>query len=567
MPAQYAALPSDPRHDDEIDELEAAFEGSDDEGDEDQFHDARSEYQPLKPEDTSSPEVPLTNAGIDGGDVERSTSNGRHARTQSTYDFENVNDYDYAYHPPPGEPPRADRALENNNWGNTNGIIPDFSNISFPQNAHQRGLNWIRSFLPERFRGRSSARERVVGGGFENDGVFANVMAKPTVHAPGQLEGDEVDGVYVMPEDAQKDAPPSYASAQADSVPPYWETTIHAPSSLSPGNMLPGELPIDGLATGTLFSFLWNMLVSISFQFVGFLLTYLMHTTHAAKLGARAGLGLTLVQYGFALRTNEEQSSEGMGMETNLAGTAPPAIPTFATAAEADSWFAANPNATALADSSIAGDPNTFMNDVTTEWLAFLLMTIGWFILLNSLLGFWRIKRWERSILASHQSPSTTSTSVSQSQTDAEPTTRVRHHRTTSSLSYPRNPMLPFLSPLERTLGIRVPSMGMFREGLGFNAGAYPGTDARPQSRLSSLFEGMDGVDGVDNEGHSRVPEEPDLEAGHPNSEHEQGADDDENTALFNNIPHDHPERARLIAEAYENERRLQEDLRAAGLL
>lgn len=41
-----------------------------------------------------------------------------------------------------------------------------------------------------------------------------------------------------MPEDAQKDAPPSYASAQADAVPPYWETTIHAPSSLSPGNIV-----------------------------------------------------------------------------------------------------------------------------------------------------------------------------------------------------------------------------------------------------------------------------------------------------------------------------------------
>jgi len=433
-------------------------------------------------------------------------------------------------------------------------------------------LDWVRSFLPERFRGRNNGRERIVGGGFENDGVFANVMAKPTVQASGQLEGDDIDGVYVMPEDAQKDAPPSYASAQADSVPPYWETTIHAPSSLSPGNMLPGELPIDGLATGTLFSFLWNMLVSISFQFVGFLLTYLMHTTHAAKLGARAGLGLTLVQYGFALRTNEEQSSEGMGMgmETDLATTSPPAVPSFATAAEADNWFAAHPNATALGDPSIVGDPSTFMNDVTTEWLAFLLMTIGWFILLNSLLGFWRIKRYERSILASHQSPPTTTTTTSaasQSQTEAddESTTRVRHHRTTSSLSYPRNPMLPFLSPLERTLGIRVPTMGMFREGLGFNPGTYPGAGAQAHGGFSSLFASMDGVDGVDNNGQARIPEEPDLEAGLHEQEHEP--DDDETSALFAGIPQDHPERVRLIAEAYENERRLQADLRAAGLL
>lgn len=259
MPARYAALPSD-GHEDDIDELEAAFGASDDEDDEEQFHDARSEYRPLKPEDTSSPVIAPPVAGSNGGDEDRSTgdvpSSGRHARTQSTYDFENVNDYDYAYRPPPGEPPRADRAPVNNNWGNTNGIIPDFSGVSSPQSAH-RGLDWVRSFLPERFRGRNSGRERIVGGGFENDGVFANVMAKPTVQTSGQLEGDDstsftkntvflsltltiapVDGVYVMPEDAQKDAPPSYASAQADSVPPYWETTIHAPSSLSPGNMV-----------------------------------------------------------------------------------------------------------------------------------------------------------------------------------------------------------------------------------------------------------------------------------------------------------------------------------------
>jgi hypothetical protein len=29
-----------------------------------------------------------------------------------------------------------------------------------------------------------------------------------------------------------------------------------------------------------------------------FLMTYIMHTTHAAKYGSRAGLGLTLLQMG-----------------------------------------------------------------------------------------------------------------------------------------------------------------------------------------------------------------------------------------------------------------------------
>lgn len=39
--------------------------------------------------------------------------------------------------------------------------------------------------------------------------------------------------------------------------------------------------------------------------------------------------------------------------------------------------------------------------DSTSEWVSFFLMTVGWFILLTSILSYWRVKRWERSILAS----------------------------------------------------------------------------------------------------------------------------------------------------------------------
>jgi len=34
------------------------------------------------------------------------------------------------------------------------------------------------------------------------------------------------------------------------------------------------------------------------------------------------------------------------------------------------------------------------------------LMTIGWFILLTSLLGFWRVKRWERGVLVAQRDSS-----------------------------------------------------------------------------------------------------------------------------------------------------------------
>lgn len=55
------------------------------------------------------------------------------------------------------------------------------------------------------------------------------------------------------------------------------------------------------MTIGTVFALLWNMFISGTFQFIGFVLTFLLHTTHAAKLGSRAGLGISLFQYGVEL--------------------------------------------------------------------------------------------------------------------------------------------------------------------------------------------------------------------------------------------------------------------------
>ncbi len=165
----------------------------------------------------------------------------------------------------------------------------------------------------------------------------------------------------------QKEVPPSYAQAQADAVPPYWETTIHAPLSANTA----GDVIIDSLPTGSLFSFLWNMLVSISFQFVGFLLTYLLHTTHAAKLGSRAGLGITLIQYGFAMLGRGDFG----GSDGDVWKSEEPR-PMFATAAEADAYYK-NLNVTAPTPTAPTGDEVMIVGDATSEWLSFLLMTIG----------------------------------------------------------------------------------------------------------------------------------------------------------------------------------------------
>lgn len=50
-----------------------------------------------------------------------------------------------------------------------------------------------------------------------------------------------------------------------DTTPPYWETTV-----ITPGGVLgPDDICVDGLPVGNFFGFAWNLLVSMSFQFVG----------------------------------------------------------------------------------------------------------------------------------------------------------------------------------------------------------------------------------------------------------------------------------------------------------
>jgi hypothetical protein len=261
---------------------------------------------------------------------------------------------------------------------------------------------------------------------------------------------------------------------------------------------------IDSLPTGSLFAFLWNMLVSISFQFVGFLLTYLLHTTHAARLGSRAGLGITLIQYGFALRARLENDMEENNPwdETWRAGDDKPNFPTAAEASANDYYksynisFAGNSTLPGLTDEQAT----ILVADATTEWLSFFLMTVGWFILLTSLLGFWRVKRWERNIVASQQ---------------AAPSDAPR-----------------FTGPIgESAFGVRgLLTRDFFRQGFGFNTRfPLPDIEAEPVADTQAVDEVVD--------------------------------------ELVLNISPDDPNRERLIAEALANETRLQHDLREAGLL
>lgn len=339
-------------------------------------------YQPLSSENDQDREL---NAAFDEEDEEETTPltrpavhSSQHDRSSSSsgYDFERT-ELSWDQRPPLGEP-----------WHGT-GILPT-GPVQIPQpsrpNIFRRALGAIFPAQYSRLPTSDSGSATTVGHG--NDGVFANIMGKPTV---AQVRTTEDGQIHIVPETVQKEVPPTYSEAQQDAAPPYWETTVHAPSAMLGTDVLYEDLPV-----GSAVTFIVTMGISFFFQLVGFLLTYLLHTSHAGRYGALGGLGLTLIQYGFY--TKVEESSE------NLEPTGSYDRP----------WWSVHQGATTATTSAIPSDPSPSRRDneavipsddgyvvtgfSTKDWLSFFIMTIGWFFLLSSIIGFLRVKRWERRI-------------------------------------------------------------------------------------------------------------------------------------------------------------------------
>ncbi|KAI2634426.1 hypothetical protein GGS21DRAFT_517752 [Xylaria nigripes] len=213
-------------------------------------------------------------------------------------------------------------------------------------------------------RAQSTSNSRIYGGGIQSDGVFSNMTARPE-------RGEKI----------VEEAPPTYEQAAADAAPPYWETTI-----LAPGFGGPDDVYIDGMPVGSIFSFLWNGMISLSFQIVGFLLTYLLHSTHAAKNGSRAGLGITLIQYGFYMKSSPDDDSMGDGSGEGYAQ--PP-----------------DPNSHDFDPKVVSTNGNSSGSGLTdvasSEWIAYILMIVGWFILIRAVSDFIRARRHEQLVLQS----------------------------------------------------------------------------------------------------------------------------------------------------------------------
>ena len=165
MSARYAPLPTAHQDLELSNEMEAAFDDDEDEDD------APSETRPLNP----APSSPLR------------PPHSRAPSTPAVYDFEN---YDYAAVVPPGSPPRPSSRALPNDFGNSNGLVPE-SNETGGHFGPSR--SWFRraasAVLPRSYVNRwgldYQQASGVVGGGTANDGVFANVTAKPS--APVQV--------------------------------------------------------------------------------------------------------------------------------------------------------------------------------------------------------------------------------------------------------------------------------------------------------------------------------------------------------------------------------------------
>lgn len=145
-------------------EMQAAFDYSDDEDDER----TTSEAHLLNPVSTVSALAPAS--------TRISVQTPTHV--PGTYDFDAV-DYDY---PPPGSPPPPSSFALPNNHGNSNGLVPEFD----PQRSRRNTPRmWFQRVFPSSVLSSMGLAplhpSGPIGGGTNNDGVFANVTAKPSV--------------------------------------------------------------------------------------------------------------------------------------------------------------------------------------------------------------------------------------------------------------------------------------------------------------------------------------------------------------------------------------------------
>ena len=128
--------------------MEAAFDDSDDEDDRQTPLTSRNGYQSL-------PNAEPVSHDHDHDDLAHRPGEAAHAPSHAAYDFENT-DFDYI-RPPPGSPPDPSARALPNEFGNSNGLVPSFSEVRTDagSGSGSRRGNWLRrtaaSVLPTHY--------------------------------------------------------------------------------------------------------------------------------------------------------------------------------------------------------------------------------------------------------------------------------------------------------------------------------------------------------------------------------------------------------------------------------
>ncbi|KAK4185671.1 hypothetical protein QBC35DRAFT_524769 [Podospora australis] len=319
-------------------------------------------YERVNTRDVEDPETPTTAPGAPRPTypIPNSPPPSFHSRASSLVDRENrVNaDLEDAFGDDDSDDEADDRQrlVRGNPMPNVNDNAAQAAS-GMTQNSGQA------SQPQQRPVGAAPTTSRVYGGGIQSDGVFSNLSAKPET---GGVEKEEL--------------PPSYEQAALDSAPPYWETTI-----LAPGLGGPDDVYIDGLPVGSFFSFLWNGMISAMLEFPGFLLTYLLHSSHAAKNGSRAGLGITLISYGFRIKSTSPISpGAGYGDGATDGYVAP-----------------ADPNTHDFDPNTVESNDGAYSDLSGGDYAAYILMIVGWFILIRAVSDYLKARQHERLVLQS----------------------------------------------------------------------------------------------------------------------------------------------------------------------
>jgi hypothetical protein len=125
---------------------------------------------------------------------------------------------------------------------------------------------------------------------------------------------------------------------------------------------------VDSLPTGSWALFVANIFISWFFQFIGFLFTYLLHTTHAAKYGSRIGLGLTLIQFGFQSRRRDDEVDAIPAAAWN---------DTLGIASGVDESDHIGLASTTYRNGTTVEIPLESLDLTSRDWVSFLLMTLG----------------------------------------------------------------------------------------------------------------------------------------------------------------------------------------------